>query len=52
MIITREDYQVYLREIRRDGYIGDHTELGKTIQDNFDDLKKAFIGTNIKSVEI
>lgn len=52
MKITREDYRAYLKEIRRDGNIGNLTELGKAIQDNSDDLKKAFIGTNIKSIEI
>ena len=52
MRITREDYKAYLKEIRLHGNIGNLTELGKAIQDNSDDLKKAFIGTNIKSVEI
>lgn len=52
MKITREDYQSYLREIRRYGKVGNLTELGKAIQDNNEDLKKAFIGTNLKSVEI
>lgn len=51
MRITREDYQAYLREIRWHGNIGNLTELGKAIQDNSDDLKKAFIGTNISVVE-
>ena len=52
MRITREDYQAYLREIRWHGNIGNLTELCKAIQDNSDDLKKAFIGTNIKAIEI
>lgn len=52
MKITREDYKAYLRSIRRYGFVGNLTELGKAIQDNNEDLKKAFIGTNIKSVEI
>lgn len=52
MKITREDYQAYLRHIRRYGFVGNFTELGKAIIDNHEDLKKAFIGTNIKSVEI
>ena len=52
MRITREDYQAYLKEIRRYGNIGNPTELGKAIQDNSDDLRQAFIGTNIKAVEI
>lgn len=52
MKITREDYKAYLKEIRLNCNIGNLTELGKAIQDNSDDLKKAFIGTNIKSVEI
>jgi len=52
MRITREDYKAYLKEIRRYGNIGNPTELGRVIQNNSDDLHQAFIGTNIKSVEI
>ena len=52
MRITRETYQAYLKEIRMYGSIGNLTEIGKVIQNNSDDLKKAFIGTNIKAVEI
>ena len=52
MRITREDYQAYLKEIRIYGNIGNLTELGKAIRDNLDDLKKAFIGTNIKAIEL
>lgn len=52
MLITREDYQAYLKEIRMYGNIGNLTELGKAIQDNSDDIKKAFISTNIKAIEL
>jgi len=52
MRITREDLQKYLGEKRRYGKIFKPNEITKAIDDNKDDIKRAFIGTNIKSIEI
>ena len=52
MRITREDLQEYLYKMRRYGKIQCPTKIDKAINNNMDDIHKAFTGTNIKSVEI
>ena len=52
-IITREEYQEYLKEQRKRQQSDKLSpEIRTFIKENLSDIRKAFIGTNIKSVEI
>ena len=50
MRITREDYKVYLKYLHRENKV--EGPIAIFIDKNREDIDKAFIGTNIKAVEI
>ena len=52
MRITREEYQAFLKQMRRYGHMSNPTEVDMAIVNNNRDVHQAFIGTNIKAIEI
>jgi len=52
MRITREDYQAFLKQMRRYGHISNPTKIDIAIVNYNKDVHQAFIGTNIKVIEL